>query len=169
MAWKQLTIEDMKLYLSQDELDALNNISTDITDIVNKQLDVIADMFRGAFISKGYEIDTREHYIPSSYQHWVCTYARYVIWQRFPMSPSVGLDEARKEEYKLVSSLLQNAYIGVDKPLWEHSSKNPNNPDNVDGVQAGSIGLPFMRIDQEMFDSWVLDDRILDGQGMFCR
>ena len=42
------------------------------------------------------------------------------------------------------------------------------NPDNGK-VQAGSIGLPFMRIDQEMFDSWVLDDRILDGQGMFCR
>ena len=50
------------------------------------------------------------------------------------MSPSVGLDEARKEEYKLVSNLLQDAYIGVDKPLWEHSSKNPCNPDNVDGV-----------------------------------
>ena len=165
MAWKQLNIEDMKLYLSQDELDVLNNISTDISDIVNKQLDVIADMFRGAFISKGYEIDTREHYIPSSYQHWVCTYARYVIWQRFPMSPSVGLDEARKQEWNLACDMLKNPRIGVESPEWQYSSENPDNGK----VQAGSIGLPFMRIDQEMFDSWGFDDRILDGQGMFCR
>ena len=28
--WSQLTIDDMKLYLSQDELDALNTYSVDI-------------------------------------------------------------------------------------------------------------------------------------------
>ena len=147
--WSQLTIDDMKLYLSQDELDALNTYSVDIENVINKQLDAIADMFRGAFVSKSYEIDTRDHYIPSSYKHFVCTYARYVIWQRFPMSPNVALDDARKEEYKLVSELLKDAYIGVDKPDWEHSS---NNPDNTGKIQGGSIKLPFLRFDQSLYD-----------------
>ena len=147
--WSQLTIDDMKLYLSQDELDALNTYSVDIENVINKQLDAIADMFRGAFVSKSYEIDTRDHYIPSSYKHFVCTYARYVIWQRFPMSPNVALDDARKEEYKLVSELLKDAYIGVDKPDWEHSS---NNPENTGKIQGGSIKLPFLRFDQSLYD-----------------
>ena len=147
--WSQLTIDDMKLYLSQDELDSLNTYSTDIENIINKQLDAIADMFRGAFVSKSYEIDTRDHYIPSSYKHFVCTYARYVIWQRFPMSPNVEIKKERKEEYKLVSDLLKDAYIGVDKPEWEHSS---NNPDNTGKIQGGSIKIPFLRFDQSLYD-----------------
>ena len=147
--WSQLTIDDMKLYLSQDELDALNTYSVEIEDVINKQLDAIADMFRGAFVSKSYEIDTRDHYIPSSYKHFVCTYARYVIWQRFPMSPNVALDDARKAEYELVKDLLKDAYIGVDKPDWEYSS---NNPDNTGKIQGGSIKLPFLRFDQSLYD-----------------
>ena len=147
--WSQLTIDDMKLYLSQDELDSLNTYSTDVENIINKQLDAIADMFRGAFVSKSYEIDTRDHYIPSSYKHFVCTYARYVIWQRFPMSPNVALDDARKAEYELVKGLLKDAYIGVDKPDWEHSS---NNPENTGKIQGGSIKLPFLRFDQSLYD-----------------
>lgn len=129
--WKHLTLSDMKLYLSQDELDQLNSASVDIEDVVDKQLDVIADMFRGAFLSKGYEIDTREHFIPSSYQHFVCTYARYCVWTRFPMSPAIALDEARKAEYEFIQSLIKDPKIGTDKPDWEHSSENPDNPDNA--------------------------------------
>ena len=144
--WSQLTIDDMKLYLSQDELDSLNTYSTNVDEVVNKELDVIADMFRGAFISKSYEIDTREHYIPSSYKHFVCVYARWSLWTRFPMSPSVALDDARKAEYELVKGLLKDAYIGVDKPSWEHSSSNPDNPDNAGAQQGGSIGLPFLSV-----------------------
>ena len=142
--WSQLTIDDMKLYLSQDELDSLNTYSVNVDEVVNKELDVIADMFRGAFISKSYEIDTREHYIPSSYKHFVCVYARWSLWTRFPMSPSVALDDARKAEYELVKDLLKDAYIGVDKPDWEYSSNNPENPGKI---QGGSIKLPFLRFD----------------------
>ena len=155
--WKQLTIEDLKLYLSQDEIDALNNMSVNVDEVINKQLDVIADMFRGAFISKSYEIDTRDHFIPSSYEHFVLVYARYSIWTRFPMSPNIALDDARKDEYKMVQNLLQDAYIGVDKPSWEHSSKNPDNPDNEGNVQLGSIGIPFLRFDQSLYDGWSRD------------
>ena len=147
--WSQLTIDDMKLYLSQDELDSLNTYSVNVDEVVNKELDVIADMFRGAFISKSYEIDTRQHYIPSSYKHFVCVYARWSLWTRFPMSPSVALDDARKAEYELVKDLLKDAYIGVDKPDWEYSS---NNPDNTGKIQGGSIKLPFLRFDQSLYD-----------------
>ena len=147
--WSQLTIDDMKLYLSQDELDSLNTYSVNVDEVVNKELDVIADMFRGAFISKSYEIDTREHYIPSSYKHFVCVYARWSLWTRFPMSPSVALDDARKAEYELVKDLLKDAYIGVDKPEWEHSSSNP---ENTGKIQGGSIKLPFLRFDQSLYD-----------------
>ena len=139
----------MKLYLSQDELDSLNTYSTNVDEVVNKELDVIADMFRGAFISKSYEIDTRQHYIPSSYKHFVCVYARWSLWTRFPMSPSVALDDARKAEYELVKDLLKDAYIGVDKPEWEHSSSNP---ENTGKIQGGSIKLPFLRFDQSLYD-----------------
>ena len=65
------------------------------------------------------------------------------------MSPNVALDDARKEEYKLVSELLKDAYIGVDKPDWEHSS---NNPDNTGKIQGGSIKIPFLRMDQSLYD-----------------
>ena len=149
MSWNRLTIDDMKLYLSQDELDSLNTYSVNVDEVVNKELDVIADMFRGAFISKSYEIDTREHYIPSSYKHFVCVYARWSLWTRFPMSPSVALDDARKAEYELVKDLLKDAYIGVDKPDWEYSS---NNPENTGKIQGGSIKLPFLRFDQSLYD-----------------
>ena len=157
--WSQLTIDDMKLYLSQDELDSLNKYSKNVDEVVNKELDVIADMFRGAFISKSYEIDTREHYIPSSYKHFVCVYARWSLWTRFPMSPSVALDDARKAEYELVKGLLKDAYIGVDKPSWEHSSSNPDNPDNAGAKQGGSIGLPFLRFDEQLW-YWGLENKI---------
>ena len=33
--WSQLTIDDMKLYLSQDELDSLNTYSTDVENVIN--------------------------------------------------------------------------------------------------------------------------------------
>ena len=33
--WSQLTIDDMKLYLSQDELDTLNSYSVDIENVIN--------------------------------------------------------------------------------------------------------------------------------------
>ena len=153
MSWKKLTTDDIKMILSEDEVTTLNTTSVngDITDIVQNAIDLVSDMFRGAFVSKSYEIDVRDHYIPSSYKHFVCTYARYVIWQRFPMSPNVALDDARKAEYELVKGLLKDAYIGVDKPEWEHSS---NNPENTGKIQGGSIGIPFFRMDSSLYDGW---------------
>ena len=68
------------------------------------------------------------------------------------MSPNIALDDARKAEYELVKDLLKDAYIGVDKPEWEHSSSNPENPDNSGKTQGGSIKIPFLRFDQSLYD-----------------
>ena len=165
--WKRLEVDDLRVILSEDEIQTLKTISLDDSkvDVVQEMIDMASDLFRGAFVSKGYPIDVRDHYSPLNYKHFILIYARWSMWSRFPMSPSIALDEARKQEWNLACDMLKDPRIGVESPEWKYSSENPDNGK----VQAGSIGLPFMRIDQEMFDSWVLDDRILEGQGMFCR
>ena len=151
--WKELTINDLQVILSQDEVDALNTLSLDPskTHVVQDMIDMASDLYRGAFISKSYEIDTREHYTPTSYKHFILVYARWAIWTRFPMSPSIALDDARKAEYELACDMLKDPMLGVDKPDWEHSNKNPENPDNAGQQQGGSIKLPFLRFDSELY------------------
>lgn len=147
--WKKLTTDDLKMILSEDEVMTLNTTSVDeqLTDIVQNAIDLVSDMFRGAFMAKGYAIDTRDGYIPSGYVLPVLQYARYVAWTRFPNSPVIALDEARKEDVKRLQELLKNPYIGVEKPDWEHSSENP---EAEGGSQhTGSISMPFLRFDEQ--------------------
>lgn len=153
MAWKKLTIEDLQVILSQDEIDSLNTLSLDPTktQVVQDMIDMASDLYRGAFISKSYEIDTREHYTSSNYRHFILVYARWAIWTRFPMSPSIALDDARKAEYELAVDMLKDPKIGVEKPEWEHSSKNIDNPDNQGQVSSGSIKIPFLRFDEQLY------------------
>ena len=149
MSWKKLTTDDIKMILSEDEVTTLNTTSVDkdITDIVQNAIDLVADMFRGAFIAKGYAVDVRDNYVPSGYVLPVLQYARYVAWSRFPNSPGIALDEVRKEDVKRLQELLKNPYIGVEKPEWEHSSDNPE----VTGLSStGSISLPFLRFDEQL-------------------
>ena len=149
MSWKKLTTDDLKMILSEDEVTTLNTTSVDgnITDIVQNAIDLVSDMFRGAFRAKGYAVDVRENYIPSGYVLPVLQYARYVAWSRFPNSPDIALDEVRKEDVKRLQELLKNPYIGVEKPEWEHSSDNPE----VTGLSStGSISLPFLRFDEQL-------------------
>ena len=149
MSWKKLTTDDIKMILSEDEVTTLNTTSVDgnITDIVQNAIDLVADMFRGAFIAKGYAVDVRDNYVPSGYVLPVLQYARYVAWSRFPNSPDIALDEVRKEDVKRLEALLKNPYIGVEKPEWEHSSENPE----VTGSSStGSISLPFLRFDEQL-------------------
>ena len=125
MSWKQLTINDLKTILSEDEITTLNTMSVeeDKTDIVNDCMNMIADMWRGAIAAKGYTLDTRDHYIPSEYVYWVLVHCRYAVWTRFPMSPSVGLDEARQKEYeKALDLFYHNNYIIRLKILDAYSS-----------------------------------------------
>ena len=149
MSWKKLTTDDLKMILSEDEVTTLNTTSVDgnITDIVQNAIDLVSDMFRGAFRAKGYAVDIRDNYIPSGYVLPVLQYARYVAWSRFPNSPSIALDEVRKEDVKRLQELLKNPYIGVEKPEWEHSS---DNPEVTGSSSTGSISLPFLRFDEQL-------------------
>ena len=160
MAWKKLTTDDIKMILSEDEVTTLNTTSVDghITDLVQHAIDLVADMFRGAFRAKGYAVDVRDNYVPSGYVLPVLQYARYVAWSRFPNSPDIALDEVRKEDVKRLEALLKNPYIGVEKPEWEHSSENPE----VTGSSStGSISLPFLRLDEQLI--WFNNIKQYDG------
>lgn len=77
MSWKRLTIDDLRLTLAEDEVDKLANSSIELSGVIQQQLDAVADAFRGSFSGKGYAVDPREHYIPSSYAMFVLNYARF--------------------------------------------------------------------------------------------
>ena len=80
MAWTHLTPKDLRLVLAEDELDKLRTCSLDpeeLDTILQQQLDIVSDAFRGAFQSKGYQIDVRDHYMSSSYRVFVLNYARF--------------------------------------------------------------------------------------------
>lgn len=149
--WKQLTTNDIKKILSQDELDTLESVSVDpnLSSVVQDAIDLVSDMFRGAFEAKGYEMDVREHYTPPSYSLPILQYARNVAWSRFPNSPSIALDEVRKEEVKRLTALLKDPYIGTGSPEWEHSSDNPEATGK--SQKTGSISLPHLRMDDSLF------------------
>lgn len=144
MNWKLLTIDDLKTILSEDEINTLNTISVDDdkTSIINDCINMIADMWRGAFSAKGYAMDIRDHYVPVEYVYWILVHCRYAVWTRFPMSPSIGLDEARTDEYKKALELLKDPYIGTSKPDPEYDSTSTN---------TGMITLPFLRFNEDLY------------------
>lgn len=152
MSWKQLTIEDLKMVLSQDEIDRVNSLSLDpaLSCVVNDTLDMVSDTWRGALAGKSVKLDTRAHYTPSSYSYYILVHARQVIWSRFPNSQVYAIDEIRKDEAKRALEMLQKTTIGVEPPDWEHDPENPDNPD-FRGYKAGSITLPKLRFDEDLF------------------
>jgi hypothetical protein len=148
MAWKQLTVEDMRLLLSDDEITILQ--SNSISDeIITNQINLVSDAFRGAFSAKGYEIDVREHFMPASYSLAVLNIARVQVWSRFPHSPQIALDEVRQKEYERYLDLLKDPYIGTELPEWEYSSNNPESTGKKENY--GSIVLPFLRFDEDLY------------------
>lgn len=142
--WKQLTIEDLKLVLAQDEVEKLEERSVEITDIINKQLDIVADMFRGAWSAKGYKIDVRPHYVAPEYIIPVLNYARWQIWTRFPATENISLAENRKTGYDEAVKLLENPYIGTSDPA---DPNDPDNPNKSDGIKDSAISMPYLRFD----------------------
>lgn len=147
--WNKLTESDLRLVLSQDEIERISTLSLDpsLKTVVQDSLDMAADAFRGAFAGKGFTMDVREHYIPASYRHWVLVYARQICWTRFPMSPNYAMDDLRKEEQKTALQMLKDPCVGTETPDWEHSSKNPENGK----IKNGTITLPPLRFDSDLF------------------
>ena len=144
MAWKHLTIDDLKLVLAQDEVSKLEERSVEITDVINKQLDIVADMFRGAWSSKGYKLDIREHYVAPEYIVPILNYARWQIWTRFPATETISLSENRKAGYDEAVKLLENPYIGTSDP---YDPTDPDNPNENDKIKDSAISMPYLRFD----------------------
>lgn len=152
MSWKHLSNADLKLVLSQDEIDKVSTLSLDpsLSAVVDDTIDMVSDTWRGALSGKGVKLDVREHYTPSAYSYFILVHARQVIWSRFPNSQVYAIDEIRKDEAKRALEMLQKTTIGVEPPDWEHDPENPDNPD-FRGYKAGSITIPKLRFDEDLF------------------
>ena len=152
MSWKQLTIDDLRLVLAEDEVDKLNEVSLDpsLSTVIQDQLDMVSDAYRGSWRSKGYTIDVRDHYVAPEYRNAVLNYARFQIFTRFPMTPSFALDENRKKQYEEATELLKNPYIGVSKPDY---SDDPELSSMAQHDHDAAISMPWLKFPTMPFDT----------------
>ena len=150
--WKRLNYTDLTEILAQDEIDKLDvySLSSDISSICQKQLDSVADLYRGAWRSKGYALDVRAHYVAPEYRIPVLNYARWQIWTRFPNSKDIGLDEPRKAAYEEAKELLKSPYIGTSTP--DYSDDPVLSVDStLSAANDAAIAMPYMTIN----DPWI--------------
>lgn len=140
--WKHLQIEDLRQVLAADELRILDKISVEEQSIVNRTMDTVSDVWRGALSGKGYTLDTRDCYVPPEYAYWILVHCRYAVWSRFPQSSLIAIDKVREEEYKKAMDLLKSPWLNVSKPEDEY---NPEKLDPKNNAHKGAIEVPFMR------------------------
>lgn len=165
MAWKRLDIDDLRLVLAEDEIDKLNTRSVDpkFSQIVQDQLDLAADAFRGAWSAKGYSIDIRPHYIAPEYRQFVLDYARYQIFTRFPMAEDFALSKPREELWKIAVAMLKDPYLATSAPDYE------DDPEAAEEAakQAGdsSVAMPWLRMPGEVGEYGF----VVDGQNGCCK
>ena len=151
MGWTRLTIDDLRLVLAEDEVDKLNTRSLDanLSAVIQEQLDCVADAFRGAWQSKGYNIDVRDHYVAPEYRQFVLNYARWQIWTRFPMTEDYSLSKSREKQYDEAAALLKDPYIGVSKPDY---SDDPDLSALNITTQDAAITVPWLKFPPMPFD-----------------
>ena len=154
MSWKQLTIDDLRLVLSEDEVDKLNEVSLDpsLSTVIQDQLDMVSDAYRGSWRSKGYTIDVRDHYVAPEYRNAVLNYARFQIFTRFPMTQSFALDENRKKQYEEAAELLKNPYIGVSKPDYSDDPELSGDT-KLNRNTDSAISMPWLKFPTMPFDT----------------
>lgn len=147
MAWKRLTVDDLRLTLAEDEINKLDTISTDLSERIQKQLDAVADLFRAAFQQKGYDIDVRAHYIDEGYLIPALNYARYQIWTTFANSEDYALTKPREDLYKTAVDLLKTPYLATSKPDY---SDDPAAAEEAKKRSDSSISMPWLRMPGEV-------------------
>ena len=148
--WKRLTIEDLKLVLSEDEVNKLDNRSTSVDERINKQLDMVANLFRGAWKAKGYTIDVREYYVAPEYITPILNYSRWQIWTTFPSTENISLSENRKLGYDEAVELLKNPYIQVSKPDYSDDVVLSGDT-KLNRINDNAISMPYLRMDDPYF------------------
>lgn len=152
MAWKKLEMNDLRLVLSEDEMDKLNELSLDesITAVIDDTIELVSNVWRGALKAKGMEIDPRDGYTPSTYWYWVLCHARYACWSRFPNSSVIAIDDVRKEEMKRAMDLLKEPYLDVDAVEWTLPDGSPNPDLSAYQPSLGSqLTTPWLRFPTE--------------------
>ena len=120
------------------------SIEESIDDIIQQQIDCVADSYRAAFSSKGYAMDVRPHYLPNAYRIYALCIARYYICTRFPNSLNIFLDEPRKELYTQAMELLKDPYIGVPEPDYSDDPELSGRTD-LTSISDASLTLPYQR------------------------
>lgn len=151
MSWKHPTTEDLKLVLSQDEIDKLSSVSNDLSDRIQGQLDAVADLFRAGFTAKGYSVDVRDHYIDTGYLIPMLNYARWQIWTTFAMTEDYALSDPRKYMYEEAKELLKNPYIATTKPDYSDDPELSSQALSSDVDSA--IAMPWMKFPTMPFDT----------------
>lgn len=85
--WTHLDIDDLRLALSEQEIEQLSTLSLDesmIGRVLQDTMDNAADAFRASWEAKGYTVDPRPHYVSTGYTEFILAFARYNLWCRFP-------------------------------------------------------------------------------------
>ena len=120
------------------------SIEESIDDIIQQQIDCVADSYRAAFSSKGYAMDIRPHYLPNAYRLYALCIARYYICTRCPNSLNIFLDEPRKDLYTQAMELLKDPYIGVPEPDYSDDPELSGRTD-LTSISDASLTLPYQR------------------------
>lgn len=148
--WVRLNINDLRLVLAEDEIQKLDNLSksTNISAIINDQLDMVSDLYRGALAAKGFNIDIRAHFTAPEYRNIVLNYARWQIWTRFPSTEDFALTKPRENLFEEAQEYLKDPKIGVSTPDY---SDDPDLSGRTDltAYNDGALSLPFLK-----FNSW---------------
>lgn len=147
--WKNLTVDDLRLVLSEDEIEKLSqlSLSPEMATVIQDTIDLISDTWRGALSAKGMALDPREHFIPSTYAYWVCVHARHAVWTRFPNSGFIALDEVRKDELKKAMELLKQPMLDVPVVEWDTDPElSAFTRPSSDGC---SLLTPFLRFPED--------------------
>lgn len=145
--WKRLDINDLRKILSQDEVERLDTLSLGEgqTQAINNILDLVSDTWRGAFSSKGYYVDVREHYTPPTYHYWILVHARHACWARFPNSGQIALDDPREKEYEKALEILAKPTQATPAPDYSSDPVLSGDTSLYD-KQDAAILVPDMRI-----------------------
>jgi len=147
MSWKKLTATDFRTHLAQDEIEKLQKLSLsaeEVDKILQDTLDLVSDAFRGAWRSKGYTVDVRDHYVAPEYVTFILDYARWQAWTRFPASEDWALTEPREKLYDQAAELLKNPYLGVSRPDYSDDPDLSGRTD-LSGVGGTKIDIPWLR------------------------
>lgn len=159
MAWKRLTINDLRTVLAEDEVEKLDQRSNELSGRIQTQLDNVADAFRGSWSAKGYTCDVRDHYVAPEYVLPILNYARWSIWTTFPGTESYSLTEPREKMYREAVELLKDPYIATSKPDYSDDPTLSGDA-SLSAKQDAAISLPWQK-----FPSFPFHDGYWDVYG----